>query len=230
MKDMTDLRIAIVLYENMTTLDAVGPMEVLRFLPGARIELVAEAAGPVLTDTGVLALTATAGFDDVDSADVVVVPGGPGTADVLDGALVAWLRRVHPTTRWTTSVCSGSLVLAAAGLLGDGKATSHFAVVDLLPMWGVQPTHERVVVDAERRIITAAGVSSGIDMALTLAEILTDTVAAQAIQLVIEYDPQPPFDTGSPASASQEVMLRAIELGRPHGAIPESWQPAAAPR
>jgi len=227
---MTDLRIAIVLYENMTTLDAVGPMEVLRFIPGARIELVAEAAGPVLTDTGVLALTATAGFDDVDSADVVVVLGGPGTADVLDGTLVAWLRRVHPTTRWTTSVCSGSLVLAAAGLLGDGKATSHFAVVDLLPMWGVQPTHERVVVDAERRIITAAGVSSGIDMALTLAEILTDTVTAQAIQLVIEYDPQPPFDTGSPASASQEVMLRAIELGRPHGAIPNDWQPAAAPR
>ncbi len=227
---MPDLRIAIVLYENMTTLDAVGPMEVLRFIPGARIELVAEAAGPVLTDTGVLALTATAGFDDVDSADVVVVPGGPGTASGLDGALVAWLRRVHPTTRWTTSVCSGSLVLAAAGLLGDGRATSHFAVVDLLSMWGVQPTHDRVVVDAERRIITAAGVSSGIDMALTLAEILIDTVTAQAIQLVIEYDPQPPFDTGSPASASQEVMLRAIELGRPAGAIPEQWQPAAAPR
>lgn len=229
---MTELRIAIVLYENMTTLDAVGPMEVLRFIPGARVEFVAEAAGPVLTDTGVLSLAATAGFDDVDSADVIVVPGGPGTADVLDGALVAWLRRVHPTTRWTTSVCSGSLVLAAAGLLGDGKATSHFAVVDLLPMWGVQPTHERVVVDAERRIITAAGVSSGIDMALTLAEILTDTVTAQAIQLVIEYDPQPPFDTGSPASASQEVVACAIEIGRPHGAIPEHWQPpaAAAPR
>ena len=127
-----------------------------------------------------------------------MVPGGPGTADVLDGALVEWLRRVHPTTRWTTSVCSGSLVLAAAGLLGDGKATSHFAVADLLPMWGVAPTSERVVVDAERRIITAAGVSSGIDMALTLTELLTDTITAQAIQLVIEYDPEPPHSTGVP--------------------------------
>jgi putative intracellular protease/amidase len=225
---MTDLRIAIVLYENMTTLDAVGPMEVLRFIPGAQLEFVAAEAGPVLTDTGRLALSATAGFDDVDDPDIVVVPGGPGTEHVLDGALVEWLRRVHPTTRWTTSVCSGSLVLAAAGLLGEGPATSHFAVTGLLPMWGVQPSEERVVVDTSRRVITAAGVSSGIDMALTLAELLTDTVTAQAIQLVIEYDPQPPHDSGSLGAATSDVVRRAVEIGRPHGAIPELWQPPAS--
>lgn len=225
---MSDLEIAVVLYEGMTTLDAVGPMEVLRFIPGARLEFVAAAAGPVLTDTGRLALTATAGFDDVDTADVVVVPGGPGTEHVLSGELVEWLRRVHPTTQWTTSVCSGSLVLAAAGLLADGRATSHFAVADLLPMWGVQPAEERVVVDESRRVITAAGVSSGIDMALTLAELLTDTVTARAIQLVIEYDPQPPHHSGSLGAATPEVVRRAIEIGRPHGAIPEHWQPPAS--
>ena len=226
---MTDLKIAVVLYENMTALDAVGPMEVLRFIPGAKLEFVAAAAGPVLTDTRTLSLTATAAFDDVDTPDVVVVPGGPGTEQVLDGALVEWLRRVHPTTRWTTSVCSGSLVLAAAGLLTGGKATSHFAVADLLPMFGVEPSDDRVVVDADRRVITAAGVSSGIDMALMLTELLTDTITAQAIQLVIEYDPQPPYPSGSLDNATPDVVRRAIEVGRPHGAIPEHWQPPATP-
>jgi transcriptional regulator GlxA family with amidase domain len=225
---MTDLRIALVLYDNMTALDAVGPMEVLRFIPGVKLEFVAASTGPVPTDVPTFSLTATAAFNDVGTPDVVVVPGGPGTEHVLDGELVEWLRRVHPTTRWTTSVCSGSLVLAAAGLLAGGTATSHFSVVDLLPMWGVERSDERVVVDAERRVITAAGVSSGIDMALTLAELLTDTVTAQAIQLVIEYDPRPPHSSGTLAAATHEVVLRAIEVGRPHGAIPEHWQPPAA--
>jgi transcriptional regulator GlxA family with amidase domain len=224
---MTDLRIAVVLYEHMTALDAVGPMEVLRFIPGVQLDFVAASPGPVLTDVPTFSLTATAAFDDVDTPDVIVVPGGPGTEHVLEGELVEWLRRVHPTTRWTTSVCSGSLVLAAAGLLAGGTATSHFSVVDLLPMWGVERSDERVVVDAERRVITAAGVSSGIDMALVLTELVTDTVTAQAIQLVIEYDPRPPYSTGSLDTASPDVVRRAIEVGRPHGAIPEHWQPPA---
>lgn len=227
---MTDLKIAVVLYDNMTALDAVGPVEVLRFIPGAALEFVAAATGPVVTDARTLSINATASFDDAVAPDVVVVPGGPGTEHVLDGVLVEWLRTVHPTTRWTTSVCSGSLVLAAAGLLADGgKATSHFSVTDLLPMFGVEPSTDRVVVDADRRVITAAGVSSGIDMALMLTELLTDTLTAQAIQLVLNYDPHPPHTTGSLDTASADVVLRAIELGRPHGAIPEHWQPPAAP-
>ncbi len=225
---MTDLRIAVVLYENMTALDAVGPMEVLRFIPGAKHDFVATAPGPVHTDVPNFSLTATASFADVDAPDVVVVPGGPGTEHVLNGELVEWLQKVHPTTKWTTSVCSGSLVLASAGLLTGGTATSHFSVTDLLPMWGVEPVDERVVVDAERRVITAAGVSSGIDMGLVLTELLTDTVTAQAIQLVIEYDPRPPYSTGSLSGASADVVRRAIEVGRPHGAIPQHWQPPAA--
>ncbi len=223
---MSDLKFAFVLYENMTALDAIGPMEVLRFIPGAQLEFVAETAGPVVTDARTLSLNATATFDDVDSPDVVVVPGGPGTADVLDGALVDWLRRVHPTTRWTTSVCSGSLVLGAAGLLTGATATSHFSVTDLLPMFGVEPSTERVVVNDDRRVITSAGVAAGIDMALQLTELLTDTLTAQAIQLVIEYDPHPPHATGSLDAAPPDVVRRAVEVGRPHGAIPEHWQPA----
>lgn len=222
---MSDLEIAVVLYERMTALDAVGPLEVLRFLPGALPVLVAERPGPVPTDTP-LALTATAGFADVTAPDVVVVPGGPGTEQVLEGPLVEWLRAVHPTTRWTTSVCSGSMVLGAAGLLTGLTATSHFAVADLLPLFGAEPVDERVVVHPEQRIMTAAGVSSGIDMALHLAEDLAGSVTAQAVQLVVEYDPDPPHDAGSLRTASPEVVARAVELGRPHGAIPESWQPA----
>lgn len=228
---MKTLTVAIALYEGMTTLDVIGPMEVLRFLPGARLEFVAASAGPVLTDTGALSLNATAAFDEVHAADVVVVPGGPGTAAALDGPLLPWLRRVHPHTRWTTSVCSGSLILGAAGLLTGIRATSHFTVVDLLAEFGAHPCNDRVVVDAAHRIITAAGVSAGIDMALSLAEMLSDPVTAQAIQLVTEYNPAPPHAGGSLDRAAPEVVQRAIEIGRPHGAIPEWWDaPADAVR
>lgn len=222
---MTDLTFAFVLYDRMTALDTIGPMEVLRFLPGARVVFVAAERGPVPTDVPGVSLTATASFDEVLEADVVVVPGGPGTADVLDGALTRWLAAVHPTTRWTTSVCSGSLVLAAAGLIPGGRATSHFSVTELLPLFGVTPASERVLVDDEHHVITAAGVSAGVDMALTVAELLTDTVTAQAVQLVIEYDPRPPHPGGHLAAATADVVQRAIELGRPHGAIPEHWTP-----
>jgi transcriptional regulator GlxA family with amidase domain len=222
---MSQLRIAVVLYEGMTTLDAIGPMDVLRFLPGARLELVSQSAGPVRTDSGVLELIATTSYDDCSAPDVVVVPGGPGTADALGGPLVPWLQRVHPTTTWTTSVCSGSLLLARAGLLDGAPAASHFAVLDLLPQLGADRSDERVVVDEEHHVMTAAGVSSGIDMALVLAERLSDATTAQAIQLVIEYDPQPPHDSGSLSTASADVVRRAVELGHQHGAIPEFYEP-----
>jgi transcriptional regulator GlxA family with amidase domain len=218
------LRIAVVLYEGMTSLDAVGPIDVLRFLPGARVDLVSTAPGPVRTDS-VLEVVATTSYDDCTSPDVVVVPGGPGTAEALAGPLVPWLQHVHPTTTWTTSVCSGSLLLAHAGLLAGAPAASHFAVLDLLPQLGAARSDERLVIDEEHHVMTAAGVSSGIDMALVLAERLTDATTSEAIQLVIEYDPQPPHDTGALAKAGPDVVRRAVELGRPHGAIPEFWAP-----
>jgi putative intracellular protease/amidase len=222
---VSEPHVAIVFYEGMTALDAIGPMDVLRFLPGARVELVSETPGPVRTDSGVLELVATTAYDDCTSPDIVVVPGGPGTAEALGSPLIPWLQRVHPTTTWTTSVCSGSLLLAHAGLLEGAPAASHFAVLDVLPLLGAARTDERVVVDEEHHIMTAAGVSSGIDMALALAERVSDATTAQAIQLVIEYDPQPPHDAGALDKASPDVVRRAVELGRPHGAIPESWEP-----
>jgi transcriptional regulator GlxA family with amidase domain len=224
---VSELRVAVVLYERMTALDVVGPMDVLRFLPGARLELVSEAPGPVRTDNEALELVATTGYDDCAEADVIVVPGGPGTAEALGGPLVPWLQQVHPTTTWTTSVCSGSLLLAHAELLQGAPATSHFSVLDLLPQLGATRSDERLVVDEEHHVMTAAGVSSGIDMALVLAERVSDTLTAQAIQLVIEYDPQPPHDTGALSKAGPDVVARAIELGRPQGAIPEFWEAPA---
>ncbi len=222
---MSELQVTIVLYDRMTALDVVGPMDVLRFLPGARVELVSERPGPVRTDSGVLELVATTSYDDSAPPDVVVVPGGPGTAEALGSPLIPWLQRVHPATTWTTSVCSGSMLLAHAGLLQGAPAASHFGVLDLLPQLGATPSDERVVVNEEHHVMTAAGVSSGIDMALVLAERLSDTTTAQAIQLVIEYDPQPPHDTGALGKASPDVVHRAVELGRPSGAIGEWWEP-----
>jgi len=222
---MSELRIAIVLYEGMTALDAVGPLDVLRFLPGAQVDLVAEAAGPVRTDSGVLELVATTSYADCPAPDVVVVPGGPGTAQALGSPLIGWLQQVHPTTTWTTSVCSGSLLLAHAGLLAGAPAASHFAVLDLLPQLDAARSDERVVVDEAHHVMTAAGVSSGIDMALMLAERLSDATTSQAIQLVIEYDPQPPHDSGALSKSTPDVVRRAVELGRPSGAIPEFWEP-----
>ncbi len=197
-----------------------GPIEVLRFLPDARIELVSEAPGPVRTDSEALDLVATTAYADCVEPDVVVVPGGPGTAEALGSPLIPWLQQVHPTTTWTTSVCSGSLLLAHAGLLEGAPATSHFSVLDLLPQLGATRSDERLVVDEEHHVMTAAGVSSGIDMALVLAERVSDTLTAQAIQLVIEYDPHPPHDTGTLSKAAPDVVQRAIEVGRPQGADP----------
>jgi transcriptional regulator GlxA family with amidase domain len=206
------MEIAILVYDGFTALDAVGPYEVLSRLPGATTAFVATTPGPVTTDTGILTLVASRGIAEVPRPDVVVVPGGPGEVAVRAGsAALDWLRAVHPTTTWTTSVCTGSLILGAAGLLGGRRATTHWLAFDQLRELGAEPVHERVVVEEEHRIITAAGVSAGIDMALSLAARLAGDQVAQAIQLGIEYDPQPPFDCGSPDRAPARVveLLRA---------------------
>lgn len=209
--------IAIPLFERVTALDAIGPYEVLQRLPDAEVRFIGETAGAgfVKTENGMLRLGVDGTLEDTSDPDVVVVPGGVGTrARIPESPLVDWLRAVHPGTRWTTSVCTGSLVLAAAGLLDGLTATTYWANYKELEALGAVPTAERVVEHADRRIITAAGVSSGIDMALRLAEHLTDTTTAKAMQLLVEYDPQPPFDAGSVAKAGDEVLARAAEISR----------------
>jgi putative intracellular protease/amidase len=200
------MNIAILLYEGLTALDAIGPYEVLTLLPDARVQFVAKNAGAVRTDSGALALVADYSFADVVSADVVVVPGSSNStrAAMEDQVTLEWLRAVHETTRWTTSVCSGALVLAATGLLTGLKATTHWVALEHLRAFGAEPVHERVV--REGKIITAAGVSAGIDMALYLAGEIAGAEVAQTIQLIMEYDPQPPFDAGSTAKAPAVVV------------------------
>ncbi len=203
------MQIAILLFDGMTALDAVGPYDVLKLLPGADVRLVAAAPGEVVTDGGPLKLVADHAFADVRSPEIVVVPGGPGARALFDDeAVLAWLRSAHERSRWTTSVCSGSGVLGAAGLLEGLEATSHWLARDDLAEHGARPVNERVVVSG--KVITSAGVSAGIDMALRLAALEAGESVAQAIQLLIEYDPQPPFDAGSPERAPAEVveMLR----------------------
>ena len=207
------MQIAIALFPRVTVLDAVGPYEVLQRLPGATVTFVGEGTGEVRADNGFLGLTVDATFDQVTDPDVVVVPGGIGTRALLQPGtpILEWLRVVHPSTRFTTSVCTGALVLAAAGLLDGLTATTHWANYDELRALGAEPTAQRVVEHLDRRIITAAGVSSGIDMALRLSELLVDADAARAMQLMIEYDPQPPFDAGSLDKAGDAVVARVVE-------------------
>ncbi|GAB2809226.1 DJ-1/PfpI family protein [Actinoallomurus bryophytorum] len=199
------MRIVIPIFEGITALDAVGPYDVLRVLPESDVVFAAHAPGPYADGDGALSLVATAALQDVTGADVLLVPGGLGTRRlVTDEPLLEWIRRVHATTRWTTSVCTGSLLLGAAGLLDGLEATTHWSTVDALESYGATYTARRVV-EQPGGIITAAGVSSGIDMALRLAELIAGRVAAEACQLAVEYDPQPPFDSGSYAKASQEA-------------------------
>jgi transcriptional regulator GlxA family with amidase domain len=205
------MHVAIPLYPRFTALDAVGPYTVLAFAPGWTVTFVAAEPGPVADDQGTLTLTATASYADLPRPDVIVVPGGPGTmAAMSDEALLEWLRQAHEHTRWTTSVCSGSFVLAAAGLLKGLKATSHWAILDMLRENGAEPVSERVV--TEGKVVTAAGVSAGIDRALTLLGQATDATTAQAVQLAIEYDPHPPFNAGSPKTAPEGLPELALKL------------------
>lgn len=206
------MQIAIPLYDRFTALDCVGPYEILSRLPDARVVFVAASAGPVRADTRMLTLVAEQALADVPEPDVVCVPGGFGTRALLeDEEMLGWLRHAHETSTWTTSVCTGSLVLAAAGILDGLEATTHWGATDLLAELGATPVPRRVV--QQGKVITAAGVSAGIDMALTLAARIAGDTYAQGIQLAIEYDPEPPFDCGSVAKAPAELvaLVRQVE-------------------
>jgi putative intracellular protease/amidase len=197
--------IAILIYDRFTALDAVGPYEVLSRLPGAQVTFVAERVGPIRTDTGQLGLLADATLAEHAHPEIVLIPGGPGQAALMgDGPVHEWLRGAHETSTWTTSVCTGSLILAAAGLLEGKRATSNWQALEELREFGVEVVPERVVFDG--KLATAAGVTAGIDMALTLVARIAGPELAQGIQLGIEYDPEPPFDAGSPEKAPAEIV------------------------
>ncbi|MEV6615933.1 DJ-1/PfpI family protein [Streptomyces sp. NPDC051051] len=199
------MQIAIVLFDRFTALDAVGPYETLGRLPDAQTVFVAERTGPVRNETGNLALTADRTLAEVPHPDIVVVPGGPGQTPQMDNPLLLdWLRAADATSTWTTSVCTGSLLLAAAGLLEGRRATSHWLALEQLRRYGAEPTGERVVTDG--KYVTAAGVSAGIDMGLTLLGRIAGDEHAQAVQLLTEYDPRPPYDAGSPHKAPARLV------------------------
>ncbi|MFZ3599508.1 DJ-1/PfpI family protein [Streptomyces sp. BH104] len=206
------MQIAIALYERFTALDAIGPYQTLGGIPDADVVFVAERTGPVRDDSGRLALVADKTFAEVRSPDVAVVPGGPEQSDQTgNGPLLEWLRAVDATTTWTTSVCTGSLALAAAGLLKGREATSHWLALEELERLGSTSTGRRVVFDG--KYVTAAGVSSGIDMGLALAGRIAGDETAQAIQLMTEYDPQPPYDAGSPEKAPAHLVAMFRRAG-----------------
>ncbi|MFE9661022.1 MULTISPECIES: DJ-1/PfpI family protein [unclassified Streptomyces] len=204
--------IVIPLFDNFEPLDAIGPYEILGYVPGATVRFVTNEPGLVQDVLGSLPVHVPTGYAEVERCDVLLVPGGGSFLTMVDDtAFLDWVRRVHAGTRFTTSVCTGSLVLGAAGLLEGLTATTHWDAVADLEAYGARYTAERVV--RQDRVITSAGVSSGIDMAVQLAALLTDELTAQAIQLYTEYDPQPPFDTGSVAKAPAAVLERARTLG-----------------
>ena len=199
------MQVAYLLYDRFTALDITGPHEVLNSLPHTESIFVAEKAGPIRNESDTLSLVADASLDEVTKPEILVVPGGFGTRALLEHEpLLDWLRQAHETTTYTTSVCTGTLLLAAAGLLDGAPATTHWLARDLLAELGAEPVPDRVV--EHGKIITAAGVSSGIDMALWLIQKMYGDEAAQAVQLGIEYDPQPPVDAGSPEKAPQPIV------------------------
>lgn len=194
------MRIAIPLFDRFTALDAVGPHQVLTHLPGAEVIFLSERSRDVRDESGSLILRAQASYADIPHPDVIVVPGGPGQAgQMTPGPLRDWLLAADQTSTWTTSVCTGALILAGAGLLDGRAATTYWLAMDELARLGARPRHERYVFDG--KYVTAAGVSAGIDMALALAARIGGDEQAQRIQLAIEYDPRPPHDAGSPLSA-----------------------------
>ncbi len=207
------MEIVIPLYEGFTALDAIGPYEVLRSVPGWEVEFVAAARGEVRTDSGAVGLSADRSFAEVGEPEILLVPGGVGTRTVMkDEELLDWLRRIDTTSKWTTSVCTGSLLLAAAGLLEGKRATGHWAWLEPLREHGADPVGGRYVEDG--KTITAAGVSAGIDMALYLVGREAGPEVAQAIQLGIEYDPDPPFDAGSPQKAPAPIVEMVSAISR----------------
>jgi putative intracellular protease/amidase len=204
------MNVTIFVFDGITALDAVGPYEVLKSVPGWEVTFVGKAPGEVRTDAGSLGLVADVGIAEAPSADILLVPGGSGNRWLLDDSEVLdWVREVNATTKWTTSVCTGSLVLGAAGLLDGRRATGHWMYLDPLRGYGAEPEVGRWVEDG--KYLTAAGVSAGIDMALHLVGREVAPEVAEAIQLGIEYDPQPPYDAGSPTKAPTPIVetLRA---------------------
>lgn len=202
--------IVFLFYDGMTALDAIGPWEVLSRLPGAQARAASPYGGVVTTDTG-LTFGGCAPIADTARADVLLVPGGSDVRPLLgDARLLDWIRSIDASTSWTASVCTGALVLGAAGLLKGKRATTHWAVLDGLRRHGATPLTKRFVEDG--KLLTASGVSAGIDMALAVAAKLADVPTAKALQLAIEYDPDPPFDAGAPAKATMEVLVRARAL------------------
>jgi transcriptional regulator GlxA family with amidase domain len=209
------MHVAIPLFPRFTALDGIGPYEVLQRIPSIDITFIGHERGEVRSENGILGITIDATFEEVPKPDVVVFPGGVGTRPLVhDERVLDWVRTAHESTIYTTSVCTGSLVLGGAGLLNGLTATTHWNCYPELEATGAVPTAERVVEHLDKRIITAAGVSSGIDMALRLVELLVDRTAAQAAQLMIEYDPQPPFDNGSLAKCDDEIIQRVVEYAR----------------
>jgi transcriptional regulator GlxA family with amidase domain len=203
--------VGLVLYPRFTALDIVGPFQTLVDVPGLDVFFVATQKGPVVDHTGKLTLEATHSFDEIDSLDVLVVPGGMADRDIdANNDVVQFIKKIHPTTTWTTSVCTGSIFLAHAGVLDGLTATTHWASYDRLQSLGAIPTEQRVV--TEGKIITAAGVSSGIDMGLVLVAAMEGDDMAKLIQLAIEYDPQPPFDSGAPSKVSPEFKQFALQI------------------
>jgi transcriptional regulator GlxA family with amidase domain len=207
------MQIAIVVYPGFTALDFIGPYESLRWLPDAQVRFVWHEVGPVVADSGVLLVGVTHTFEETPSPDIVLVPGGFTTLEhARDDKLLDWLRRAHQGTTWTASVCSGSVILAAAGLLEGKRATSHWAAVQLLWTFGAVPVTDERIVQSGDRIVTCAGVSAGIDLGLWLAGRIGGQDRAKAIQLSMEYDPQPPFDSGHLSKASAATKASATAL------------------
>lgn len=198
------MKIGLLLFPKLTQLDLTGPLEVFALMPKAKVSLIWKSLDPVTSDRG-LRLLPTHSFDQVKSLDIICVPGGPGQIDLMgDTETLNFLRRIAPGCKWVTSVCTGSLVLAAAGLLYGYQATSHWSSIDQLALFGATPVQQRVVQDRNR--ITGAGVTSGIDFALTIVGEVLGQSAAEKIQLLIEYDPEPPFHSGSPKTADPKLL------------------------
>lgn len=205
-------QIAILLYQGVTALDAVGPYEVLSRMPNTDVRFVAKEVGPVTTEGSVLLLGASHTIAETPSPDLVLVPGGTTTpGQMVDDDVLAWLRKVHETTAWTTSVCTGALILGTAGILKGSPATTHWYKMGVLRILGAKPQPEQRIVRSGK-IVTAAGVSSGIDLAFWLAGEIAGPACAQAIQLVIEYDPHPPFNAGHMSKASKETQKLAKQM------------------
>ena len=204
------LNVVIYLYDRMTVLDGIGPYEVLRCVPGTRVRFAAKKAGIIRPDSGLQMLNAEYGISDVTDADILIVPGGDPRAQIGDKEVLQWIRGLHEKTKWTTSVCTGSLILGAAGLLKGLEATTYWSAIENLKMFGATPVNKRYV--RQGKVITAAGVSAGIDMALQLVALEQGEEMAQTVQLLIEYDPQPPFNTGSRSKASPAMIEKAKKM------------------